>query len=95
MVTSSVENLINDQGETVIRLLKVAFSTAKKKFHSKQMMSDIFSKVADEIGVKRTFSELVPEEPWENALNRWQYLIAIYCCVNWRPEYLMIDDRCC
>ena len=30
MVTSSVENLINDQGETVIRLLKVAFSRGKK-----------------------------------------------------------------
>ena len=28
------------------------------------MMSDVFSKVADEMGVKRTFSELVPEEPW-------------------------------
>ena len=27
-------------------------------------MSDVFSKVADEMGVKRTFSELVPEEPW-------------------------------
>ena len=38
MVTSSVENLINDQGERVIRLLKVAFSRAKKKFQGKQMM---------------------------------------------------------
>ena len=68
MVTSSVENLINDQRERVIRLLKVAFSRAKKKFQGKQMMSDVFSKVADEIGVKITFSELVPEEPWEKRI---------------------------
>lgn len=32
------------------------------------MMSDVFSKVADEIGVKRTFSELVPEVPWEKRI---------------------------
>lgn len=40
------------------------------------MMSDVFSKAADEMGVKRTFSELVPEEPWEKHIE----LMAVPDC---------------
>lgn len=40
------------------------------------MMSNVFSKVADKIGVKRPFSELVPEEPWEKHIE----LMAVLDC---------------
>ena len=38
------------------------------------MMSEVFSKAADEMGVKRAFSELVPEEPWEKLSNFFTFL---------------------
>ena len=40
------------------------------------MMSNVFSKVADKIGVKRPFSELVPEESWEKHIE----LMAVLDC---------------
>lgn len=79
---SSVENLINDQGETLGDLIaESCLFKRQKKFQGTQMIADVFSKVADEIGVKKTFSELVPDELWDKrvelmAVPDWQLLLC-------------------
>ena len=95
MVTSSVENLINDQGETVIRLLKVAFARGKKSSKANKWCLTFSAKWLTRWVWKELSVNLSLKSRGQNTLNWWQYLIAIYCCVNWRPEYLMMDDRCC
>lgn len=81
-VMSSVENLINDQGETLGDLIaQSCLFKRQKKFQGTQMIADVFSKVADEIGVKKTFSELVPDELWDKrvelmAVPDWQLLLC-------------------
>ena len=56
----------------------------------------MFSEVANELGVRKAFCELVPEELWNQRVQMmFHSLCQIGCCffVSWNQQYLTIPGR--
>ena len=81
-VLSNVVRLVKDQGETLGELIAHSCLLKRfKKLDGKQIVCDVFSKVAQQSGVQKAFSELIPDELWHKrvdmmAVPDWQLLLC-------------------
>ena len=67
-VMKSIETLCSEQGETLSDLVAQSCLYQRKTqttFDGKDLICQIFSEVTRELGVRKTFDELIPEELWD------------------------------
>lgn len=65
-VMSDVENLCKGRGESLGDLItQSCLFQSIKKFDGKKIVSQVFSEVAKELGVREAFDKLVPDELWD------------------------------
>ena len=98
-VMGSVESvwLCLEKGETLRDVVaQSCLFQPKKTFNGinvQELIWHVFSEVANELGVRKAFCELVPEELWNQRV-KW-CLCQIGCCffVSWNQQYLTIPGR--
>ena len=81
-VMSDVENLCKGRGESLGDLITQSCLFQRiKKFDGKKIVSQVFSEVAKELGVREAFDKLVPDELWDKRVEMmsvpdWMLLLS-------------------
>ena len=86
-VMGDVDTLCGNYGETLGNMIaECCLFKRKSNFDGKKVVSDVFVKVEKELGVRRTFKELIPGELWQKRIEEM-------CVPDWILLLTKLESR--